>query len=179
MRVSQHSGRQGSAKHNDRNFDLRKAPHIDEARTGNNVVGSLRGLKGATLEEQELDYYQRVYGAGIDARNKRYLAQRHPERCKTPEAYYRGSKTRPEEMILQIGSHVDGSATPEQLRTCLQEYLAELNEYSDRFRGLIDAAFTPGIHDALMHSSDLARAAGVKEEELLTSIEDVDDFFLN
>ena len=130
MRVSQHSGRQGSAKHNDRNFDLRKAPHIDEARTGNNVVGSLRGLKGATLEEQELDYYQRVYGAGIDARNKRYLAQRHPERCKTPEAYYRGSKTRPEEMILQIGSHVDGSATPEQLRTCLQEYLAELQNWN-------------------------------------------------
>lgn len=67
----------------------------------------------------------------------------------------------------------------EKLQAEYEEYLAELNEYSDRFRGLIDAAFTPGIHDALMHSADLARAAGVKEEELLTSIEDVDDFFLN
>lgn len=67
----------------------------------------------------------------------------------------------------------------EKLQAEYEEYLAELNEYSDRFRGLIDAAFTPGIHDALIHSADLARAAGVKEEELLTSIEDVDDFFLN
>ena len=67
----------------------------------------------------------------------------------------------------------------EKLQTEYEEYLAELNEYSERFKGLIDAAFTPGIKDSLMQSADLARAAGVKEEELLTSIEDVDDFFLN
>ena len=67
----------------------------------------------------------------------------------------------------------------EKLQAEYEEYLAELNEYSERFKGLIDAAFTPGIKDSLMQSADLARAAGVKEEELLTSIEDVDDFFLN
>ena len=67
----------------------------------------------------------------------------------------------------------------EELQAEYEEYLAELNEYSESFRGLIDAAFTPGIHDSLMKSADLARAAGVKEEELLTSIEDVDNFFLN
>ena len=67
----------------------------------------------------------------------------------------------------------------EKLQAEYEEYLAELNEYSERFRGLIDAAFTPGIHDSLIQSVDLARAAGVKEEDLLTSIEDVDDFFLN
>lgn len=67
----------------------------------------------------------------------------------------------------------------DKLQEEYEEYLAELIEYSDSFRGLIDAAFTPGIHDKLMQSADLARAAGVKEEELLTSIEDVDDFFLN
>ena len=67
----------------------------------------------------------------------------------------------------------------EKLQAEYEEYLAELNEYSERFRGLIDAAFTPGIHDSLIQSVDLARASGVKEEDLLTSIEDVDDFFLN
>ena len=67
----------------------------------------------------------------------------------------------------------------EQLQTEYEAYLAEVNEYSDRFRGLIDAAFTPDIHDSLVQSAALARAAGVKEEELLITIEDVDDFFLN
>ena len=67
----------------------------------------------------------------------------------------------------------------EKLQAEYEEYLAELSEYSERFQGLIDAAFTPDIQNSLMHSAELARAAGVKEEELLTSIEDVDDFFLN
>lgn len=67
----------------------------------------------------------------------------------------------------------------EKLQVEYEEYLAELNEYSERFKSLIDAAFTPGIKDSLMQSVDLARASGVREEELLTSIEDVDNFFLN
>lgn len=66
-----------------------------------------------------------------------------------------------------------------KLQAEYDKYLAELNEYSEKFRGLIDAAFTSNLHDSLMQSAELARAAGVKEEELLTSIEDVDDFFLN
>ena len=67
----------------------------------------------------------------------------------------------------------------EKIQAEYEEYLAEVNTYSERFRGLIDKAFTPGIRNSLMKSAELARAAGVKEEELLTSIEDVDDFFLN
>lgn len=67
----------------------------------------------------------------------------------------------------------------EKLQTEYEEYLKEVNMYSERFRGLIDEAFTPGIRDSLMQSAELAKASGVKEEELLTSIEDVDDFFLN
>lgn len=67
----------------------------------------------------------------------------------------------------------------EKIQAEYEEYLAEVNTYSERFRGLIDKAFTPGIRNSLMKSAELARAAGVKEEELLTSIEDVDNFFLN
>ena len=67
----------------------------------------------------------------------------------------------------------------EKLQAEYEEYLAEVNLYSEKFQGLIAAAFTPGVRDSLMQSAELARAAGVKEEELLTSIEDVDDFFMN
>ena len=66
----------------------------------------------------------------------------------------------------------------EKLQAEYEEYLAELNEYSERFKGLIDAAFTTNIHEALVNSAALARAAGVKEEEILSSTEDIDDFFM-
>ena len=67
----------------------------------------------------------------------------------------------------------------EKLQTEYEDYLEEVNRYSEKFRGLIEKAFSPDIRESLMQSAELAKAAGVKEEELLTSIEDVDDFFLN
>ena len=41
-----------------------------------------------------------------------------------------------------------------------------MNRYSERFRGLIDEAFTPGIRDSLMQSAELAKASGVKAIKL-------------
>jgi hypothetical protein len=67
----------------------------------------------------------------------------------------------------------------EKLQTEYEDYLEEVNRYSEKLRGLIEKAFTPDIRESLMQSAELAKASGVKEEELLTSIEDVDDFFLN
>lgn len=66
----------------------------------------------------------------------------------------------------------------EELEEQWKQYIYELKMYSENFHGLIDAAFTANIHDALVNSAALARAAGVKEEEILLSMEDIDDFFL-
>ena len=49
---------------------------------------------------------------------------------------------------------------------------------AEAFQILIDDAFSPEVGAELLRSSALARAAGVKEEELLTTLEDVDEFFL-
>ena len=56
--------------------------------------------------------------------------------------------------------------------------MAEVNEHAERFRKLIDGAFRTDLHEALVQSAALAREAGVKEEELLTTVEDVDAFFM-
>ena len=69
-------------------------------------------------------------------------------------------------------------ALDEQLRADYEAYLAEVNEHAERFRKLIDGAFTTDLHEALVQSAALAREAGVKEEELLTTVEDVDAFFM-
>ena len=65
----------------------------------------------------------------------------------------------------------------EQLQRQYDAFIQELQENAAQFRSLIDKAFSPDIQEVLMHSSALARAAGVKEEELLKSIEEVDLFF--
>lgn len=65
----------------------------------------------------------------------------------------------------------------EKLHKEYEAYLAEVKENTDRFRALIDDAFSADIHESLKQSVALGKAAGVKEEELLTSLEDIDDFF--
>ena len=67
----------------------------------------------------------------------------------------------------------------EHLRTKYDQFLVRLQENSEQFRKLIDAAFSADIHDSLRQSAELARAAGVAEEELLTTTDDVDAFFLD
>ena len=66
----------------------------------------------------------------------------------------------------------------EQLRQQYDAFQAELTEQEERFNQLIDQAFSSDIREALMQSADLARAAGVREEEILTSIDDIDAFFI-
>ena len=67
----------------------------------------------------------------------------------------------------------------DQLCARYDAFLAELQENADRFNHLIDIAFSGNLHESLLQSADLARAAGVKEEEILTSVDDIDAFFMD
>lgn len=58
-------------------------------------------------------------------------------------------------------------------------YLEDLEKESQKFCSLIDNAFAPNFRDAFLHSMLLAKAVGVKEEEILSSTEDIDSFFLD
>ena len=65
----------------------------------------------------------------------------------------------------------------EQLQKEFEVYLEEVKKNAERFQSLVQNAFSCDLHEALVQSAELARAAGLKEEELLTTIEDVDDYF--
>ena len=142
MKASMHNGREGSGRHNDRTFLQGKseqerqemAPHIDAARTTDNMtwrVGRKGWHKGTggDIEAAERDYYRRRYGAAQEAKNARYKAQRHPERCRSTDDLYTGKLTRPEEQILQIGSK-DEQVSPEVFRACVKDYIKELNDWN-------------------------------------------------
>lgn len=106
MRATSHNGRFGSAKHNGRNFDLSKAAHIDQAKTGRNAyfTWNKKGRRGGeSFEACEREYYEERFGAALAAQNERHIQSRHEERIKTIDDWLTGRNTRPEECIYQIG----------------------------------------------------------------------------
>ena len=58
-------------------------------------------------------------------------------------------------------------------------YLEDLQKESQQFYTLVDNAFVPNFRDAFLHSILLAKTVGVKEEDILSSTEDIDSFFLD
>ena len=100
-----------SARHLDRHFDLKKAKHIDPARPPLiryvefhvDEDGTLHHSKSKTLQAHEIAVYRKLFQKRLDAMNTRYVAQRHPEKCKTLEQYYRSPQSCPDEYLIYIG----------------------------------------------------------------------------
>ena len=67
----------------------------------------------------------------------------------------------------------------ETLAEKYDQFLAELNAQSAQFYALIDHAFAPDFRESFLQSILLAKSAGVQQEEILSSQEDVDQFFLD
>lgn len=140
LRVSQHSGRSGSAKHNDRSFladrsdEWRQehAPHIDITRTGENVVWTWDGQ--TDIETSERTWYEQEYQQAQDATNARYVREGHADRCKTSDDLYNGRLTRPEEMILQVGKQAD-NIDPAEFAQAVDRYLDKLDEWDTAHGG--------------------------------------------
>lgn len=67
----------------------------------------------------------------------------------------------------------------DQMQVKLDAFKRELQEESERFNALVNHAFDPDFRSSLMGSVELARAAGVDEEEILKTVDEIDDFFLS
>lgn len=111
MRATIHNGRTShlgafTPRHNDRNFNISHAEHIDPERVRNNRYWNWTG-KEITFEAAEIAFYEKHISAHLEAQNARYRAQRHAERAKTMDEYRRSPQTCPEEVILQIGKAGD------------------------------------------------------------------------
>lgn len=157
MKTTMHCGRKGLAKHNDRTFLKDKnvvAEHIDLSKTGRNAVYlMIPSADGQDLEAAELAWYRKAYGEALEVRNGKYRLQGHPERCRTMEQVYRAARTRPEEVILQLGDHVD-QVPEEVLAACVQDYVEALQDWASRHGGafqILDVALhydeaTPHAH---------------------------------
>ena len=66
----------------------------------------------------------------------------------------------------------------DQLQLRYDSFLKKLQLESEQYQKLIDNAFSPNFREAFLGSIALAKASGVEQKEILTSISDVDDYFL-
>lgn len=120
MRMTIHNGRAGkngtySPKHNDRNFDISSAEHIDPERMPGNVYWNWTGRKDVSFEDCEKAFYEEHCRAHLDAVNQRHREQRHPERVRDMDAYRTARQTCPEETLFMIGNR-DEHLPPKTLR---------------------------------------------------------------
>lgn len=129
MKLTMHSGRCGSAKHNDRSFvpGCGTMSDIDASRTQLNLTWSWNGNSDFT--KSELDFYEQRYGESVRQTNENYVRTRHPERCRDIAAVYSGRLTKPEEVILQVGGIMD-DINPDSFNRCVKEYLAEFERWN-------------------------------------------------
>lgn len=124
MRMTIHNGRAGkngtySPKHNDRNFDISSAEHIDPERMPGNIYWNWTG-KNISFEDAEKEFYELHCREHLDAVNQRHRKQRHPERVRDMNAYRTARQTCPEETLLMIGNE-DEHLPPKTLRAICEK----------------------------------------------------------
>lgn len=156
MRATIHNGRTGkdgayNTKHNDRQFDIKNAEHIDPERVKNNRYWNWTGNPETTFEAAEAAFYEKHIKQHLDAQNARYRAQRHAERAKTMDEYRKSPQTCPEEVILQIGKMGD-TIPADMMARIIQE---QINWEQQQFPGVkvldvalhMDEQGAPHIHE--------------------------------
>lgn len=155
MKATIHNGRTShlgafTPKHNDRNFNIKNAEHIDPERVRNNRYWNWTG-KEITFEAAEIAFYEKHISAHLEAQNARYRAQRHAERAKTLDEYRKSPQTCPEEVILQIGKMGD-TIPADMMARIIQE---QINWEQQQFPGVkvldvalhMDEQGAPHIHE--------------------------------
>ena len=104
------AGRVFNANHNTRQETRAVEGHIDHDRTAQNLNfkfladGSIEKCDSFDSKAFEISQYEIYYGEGQEAKNQRYKAEAHADRCKTVAEVYATPKTAPLETILQLGN---------------------------------------------------------------------------
>lgn len=127
-----HHGR-GLARHNNRDFDLANAPHIDPERGELNAYwvagqGWAKPGEKPDFDKLELAKYGELFGDALKIQNKKYKAKRQYNRMKSLEDWRDSKAKGVRETIMQIGDK-DDDISPEEFRSCLRDYLNELQRW--------------------------------------------------
>ena len=131
------SGKVYNANHNTKTETRNQERHIDHSRTDQNInlqftaEGRVRRCGSFDAKAFELSRYEELYGTGQEAKNARYIADGHPERCKSVADIYASRRTAPLETIIQLGSRdtdIDHQERKEKLMAATAELIDGLQK---------------------------------------------------
>ena len=156
-KASLHGGRtkNRSAKHNDVSYDIEKNPSvIHPERLSDNLYmavgsdGELHRVPGGQgrFEQSEKNFYKANFKDGLRARNDRYKEQRHPERAQTMAQFRSGSKSKPYELILQVGKTGDELLDSIDARAFNDLTVGFMQEFSKKYGSSIKILNTATHH---------------------------------
>lgn len=145
MKATLHIGRlkgKTNACHNDRSFNTAENENIihpELAKYNQYYVtdddGKFQQVEAGTgaFERREREFYRDHFKAGLDAKNERYIVQRHEENCKSITALRKGERTAPTEIILQLGSeanpYYDNAKSAKMMRQMLSRIRAQYPQF--------------------------------------------------
>lgn len=173
IRVTQHRGRVGkagtTADHIDRQGKLKelqeknpeKVKHIDQNRSKYNKyyaygIGQWTGknVQEKTIREAEVKCYADYLGGQIERVNAAAIKRRHLEDMTSPEKLYEAPKTRPEEVLTQIGK-IDDLGTETNWKKLSEDLEAIEIEYlkwhQERFPNVIVLSYGVHVDEGLPH----------------------------
>ena len=111
MRATTHNGRASRkgaylAKHNDRQFNLDEASHINQDKTVNNVYWHcmLPEHPEMTFEQVEQAFYNHEFKAGLESKNNIYKYHGNDKYIQSMDEYRRNPRSCPEEQIFMLGN---------------------------------------------------------------------------
>lgn len=158
MRVSFHNGRAGKKgvytdKHNDRNFDLDHADHIDKTKTKNNIYINYLTQKVYSHEEKieneiesfsesELKFYEENFGNFIKKRNEKNKKNNNYSRLADAKKIKNMERYAPEEVIFQIGNQDNFS--DEDFNKFLNVYTDFIDWYTEEYPDI--KLLNAGVH---------------------------------
>ena len=111
MRATTHNGRASQkgaylAKHNDRQFNLDEASHINQDKTIDNIYWHcmLPEHPEMTFEQVEQAFYNHEFRAGLESKNNIYKHHGNDKYIQSMDEYRRNPRSCPEEQIFMLGN---------------------------------------------------------------------------
>lgn len=138
-----------STKHNNREFDLDKAKHINQEKTKDNIIITYDNQPFETLDSVELKFYNERYGKWLNQKNNNYIKDGHKEKTKTMEEMMTIKNYKVKEMLIQVGDK-DDNIGEEKFIQVINDLLETMKNKYPNFQ-MIDASIhldetTPHCH---------------------------------
>lgn len=149
MKVTVQSG-VGNPVHNSRNYDLEKSVHVDASRTSLNKYLSIYKDIPDNFVEVEKRFYAENFKDWLEVIKESAIQSRHKERIKTSEKLRKGTKTKPQEILYQIGDRNE-APTPKEFRKWVNDVLAYHHKITKGYGKVLNVAIhhdeeTPHAH---------------------------------